>query len=381
MRTITFTTILAFAGTAIACTSTGADHKESAPVDVVCDGEQTQAADSIYTDDTEDDDFSRVITIALTGDIMMGTTYPDTVLPANSGRSLFNDVRSVLRDADLAVGNLEGTLCDSGQTKKTKVAYNYAFRTPTSFAPRLSEAGFDFLSMANNHSNDFGWTGIRSTEQALTRNGILFAGIKGRRRMTVINRNGVRIGVCAFGHNSFTLKIQDLPTVKSVLDSLRKTSDIIVVSVHGGGEGTAYSHLPYGKEEYIGEDRGSLRSFARFCIDNGADVIYGHGPHVVRCVEMYKDRFIAYSLGNFCTPYGINTTGISGYAPVIEVRTDDKGRFIEGQIHSFIQKRGLGPRRDPTDIVARHIRSLTLTDIVNPHLTITDKGKIKRINQ
>ena len=134
-------------------------------------------------------------------------------------------------------------------------------------------------------------------------------------------------------------------------------------------EGSDKGHLPRGKETYIGEARGDLRNFAHFCIDNGADVVYGHGPHVVRAMEVYKDRFIAYSLGNFCTPYGISLTGISGFSPVV-------GSFKQGQIHSFIQAKGVGPRHDPQGSVAREIKQLTEADIQSSPIRISDTGEI-----
>ena len=106
------------------------------------------------------------LTVAMTGDIMMGTTYPSVMLPAHDGANLFDDVKSILQRADLAVGNLEGAICDGGKT--TKGGPNtYAFRTPTTYGCWLKDAGYDFLSMANNHANDFGEEGIRSTEHVL----------------------------------------------------------------------------------------------------------------------------------------------------------------------------------------------------------------------
>ena len=128
---------------------------------------------------------------------------------------------------------------------------------------------------------------------------------------------------------------------------------------------------------FLGENRGSLREFAHFCIDNGADVIYGHGPHVVRCMEVYKDRFIAYSLGNFCTPYAISLSGLSGYSPVVDIRIKSDGSFISGMIHSFIQKRGLGPCRDAKNSVAKEISSLTLSDMPDSRIKIDAQGYIK----
>jgi poly-gamma-glutamate capsule biosynthesis protein CapA/YwtB (metallophosphatase superfamily) len=146
------------------------------------------------------------------------------------------------------------------------------------------------------------------------------------------------------------------------------------VSFHGGAEGKDKTHLPEGKESFLGEDRGSLRSFAHMCIDEGADIVYGHGPHVCRAVEIYKGHFIAYSLGNFCTPAGINVSGISGYAPVITVRINHQGKVVDGRIHSFIQTYGKGPKLDTENKVSKAIRSLTNSDFVNPHIEILDDG-------
>lgn len=354
----------------VSCSTTGADKKLPTPV-VDIDRTEEEIEDSILSQ------IQDTFVIAMAGDIMMGTTYPQPALPADDGKMLFKDVRRILHKADIAVGNLEGTLCDSAENKKDVSEFNYSFRTPLSFAPRLKEAGFDFLSMANNHAFDFGIEGVKSTERALRDIGIKYAGIKGRTDAAIIERNGIRYGLCAFGHNSYTLKHKELWAVKNILDSLRANADIIIVSFHGGAEGKQYSHLPYGKEEFLEEDRGSLRDFAHFCIDNGADIIYGHGPHVVRCVEVYKGKFIAYSLGNFCTPYGISITGISGYAPVIVAKVNRKGDFLEGKIHSFIQRRGLGPRKDTTNAVASQIKQLTVSDIKDSKITIGTDGTIR----
>ena len=317
--------------------------------------------------------------VALTGDIMMGTTYPDSALPRDCGAALFADVGGILRRADIAAGNLEGALCDTSvAANKRKSEHSYLFRTPVEFAPRLKEAGYDFLSMANNHALDFGYDGVRSTEESLDMAGIKYAGLRGRSECAVVERRGIRFGLCAFGHNYYTLRHSELWKVKEILDSLCSMADVVIVSFHGGGEGKAFSHLPYEEEMFLGEKRGSLRSFARYCIDNGADIVFGHGPHVVRAVEMYKGRLIAYSLGNFCTPYGVSISGVSGYAPVIEAVTDRRGRFIKGRIYPFVQRRGLGPRRDTTGVVVKRIMELTAADIPGGKLEIRPDGEIRR---
>ena len=312
----------------------------------------------------------------MTGDVMMGTTFPSIMLPANDGRDLFRDAKDILTRTDLTVGNLEGAICDGGRSTKGNGPNSYSFRTPTSYGHLLKEAGYDFMSMANNHANDFGEEGILSTERVLQEQGILFSGIAGRVESTIIERKGLTIGLCAFGHNSYTLKHTDLNTVGRIVDELVSCCDLVIVSFHGGAEGRTKSHLPYGSETFLGENRGSLRELAHFCIDHGADVVYGHGPHVVRGVEVYKDRFIAYSLGNFCTPYNVNLTGISGYAPVIEITIDKNGAFQNGKIHSFLQTRGIGPREDYTKSVVKEIRQLSLTDLPQSQAEIDREGNI-----
>ena len=324
---------------------------------------------SAYAQDT--------LTIAMTGDIMMGTTFPSLMLPANQGRDLFRDAKGILRRADLALGNLEGTLCDGGRSTKGNGPNSYSFRTPTSYAHLLREAGFDYLSMANNHANDFGLEGIQSTEHCLDSMCILYSGIAGRVESSVIERQGLRIGLCAFGHNSYTLKHTDLETVGRIVDKLVKETDLVIVSFHGGAEGRTRNHLPQGSETFLGENRGAVRQLAHFCIDHGADVVYGHGPHVTRAIEVYKGRFIAYSLGNFCTPYNVNLTGISGYAPLVEIKIDHQGRFLDGQIHSMLQQRSIGPRLDRSHRAALEMKSLSEADVPHSEARIDRTGAIR----
>lgn len=321
--------------------------------------------------------YAQTLNIAMTGDVMMGTTFPSIMLPANDGRDLFRDAKDVLVSADLTLGNLEGAICNGGRSTKGTGPNSYAFRTPTSYGHLLKEAGYDFMSMANNHANDFGLEGIESTERVLQQQDILYSGIAGRVESTIIERKGLTIGLCAFGHNSYTLKHTDLNTVGRIVDELVSCCDLVIVSFHGGAEGRTKNHLPYGPETFLGENRGSLRQLAHFCIDHGADIVYGHGPHVVRAMEVYKGRFIAYSLGNFCTPYNVSLTGISGYAPVVEINIRPDGSFIDGKIHSFLQTRGVGPRHDPAESVAREIRSLSLADIPESQATIDVHGNIQ----
>ncbi|QFQ13050.1 CapA family protein [Pseudoprevotella muciniphila] len=316
------------------------------------------------------------MTISMTGDIMMGTTYPSVQLPPHEGRDVFIDTKAITQRTDIALGNLEGTLLDGGRSRKGSGPHSFSFRTPTTYGQWLKDAGYDYVCQANNHAKDFGDEGIVSTEKVLNEQGIKYSGIAGRTESAVVERNGVRYGICAFGHNSYTLKHADLANVKRIIDDLKTKSDIIIVTFHGGAEGKDRAHLPQGQETFLGENRGELRKFTHFCIDNGASVVFGHGPHVCRAMEVYKGRFIAYSLGNFCTPYGMSLSGISGYAPVVEISIGKDGAFQKGKIHSFIQQKGAGPRKDPTNAVAKQIKSLTEADITGSPIRIDNEGNI-----
>lgn len=355
------------AGSFAACTSTGTERKGTVPVDVYAKADRDTSV------------VSSALTIALVGDVMPGTTYPQERLPEEDGAQLFLDTRNLLQKADIAAGNMEGAIADTGETVKKKSAMNYAFRIPTRYGRLLSEAGFDFMSMANNHVFDFGMAGVKSTEAVLNANSIAYAGIAGRRESVIVERRGVKYGFCAFGHNSYTLKHNDNANVSRIIRSLKREADVVIVSFHGGAEGAAARHLPQGKEEFLGEDRGNLRDFAHLCIDNGADVVYGHGPHVARAVELYKGHFIAYSLGNFCTPLGINITGVSGHAPLLILKINEAdGKFESGRIYSFVQKYGVGPRKDLRNSAAKDISELTKTDIPQSGLIIAADGTITK---
>ena len=324
-------------------------------------------------------DADSLLTIAMCGDIMMGTTYPSVRLPQNDGADIFADVKQLFLDADLAAGNLEGVICEGGIcTKNTSAANNYAFRMPESYVHLLKDAGFDYLNLANNHTNDFGTYGLERTRTLLEREGIRYSGLPDC-ESTVVEKDGVRYGICSFGHNSYTLKHTDTASVTRIVTELRPQCDILVVTFHGGAEGSKFSHLPNGPETYLGENRGNLRTFAHHCIDLGADIVFGHGPHVTRALECYNGHLIAYSLGNFCTTFGVNLSGVNGYAPVLVARITRDGQFVEGRIHSFIQTQGTGPKLDASDKVAQHMCSLSEADFRGQYgLGISDNGTLTR---
>lgn len=318
--------------------------------------------------------FTGEVTIAMTGDIMTGSILPTPNMPPNDGRDTFIDCAKLLQSADVACGNLEGVLGDSGKPRKAPGPLSFSFMMPTKSVQLLVDAGYDFLGIANNHINDFYPVAIQSTIKTLRDNGI---GVAGTRDCEICIReiNGVKYGFCAFGHESYTLRTQDKATVTRIVKKLRSECDIVIVCFHGGSEGVSERHLPYGTEYFHGADRGNLREFAHLCIDSGADIVYGHGPHVCRAMELYKGHLIAYSLGNFATPRGMKLDGPTSYAPLLIVKLQG-GKFAEGQIHPFIQYRDKGPRVDKSGAVIKEIQSLSNEDIKDNELVIADDGKL-----
>ena len=321
-------------------------------------------------------DSPQTVVLMGVGDLMLGSNYPSThLLPPNGGKDILEEVAPVLKKADITFGNLEGVIMtDKGTPKQCKnPAYCYVFKSPDSYIQNFVDAGFDLVSVANNHTGDFGEKGREHTARVLQQAGMRFAGHQ-TYPYTIFDRNGIRYGFCAFAPNMGTVSLLKIEEAVLLIKMLNDSCDIVIVSMHAGAEGSKYNHITRKDEIFVGENRGNPYSFAHRAIDAGADIVWGHGPHVVRAVDLYKERFIAYSLGNFATYGTINVNGISGYAPIIEVETDRSGKFIRGKIHSAIQHKGEGPRWDSSYRVAKEIRYLTLQDFPESSLSISESG-------
>lgn len=322
------------------------------------------------------------LSIAFVGDVMMGTTFPDSIhgshLPANDGAHLFDDARHVTERVDLMGANLEGSFLEGpGKRRPMRNPKTYfIFRMPPKYVKNLVDAGFDFVGIANNHINDFGQPGRKSTVNTLREANLPVVGLKGICETAIIERKGLKIGVTQFGHGANNLDVNDLSELRRVVSGLKKQCDIVVVSFHGGAEGTAHMHVTGKPETYVGERRANVKEFARTAIDTGADIVFGHGPHVPRAAELYKGHIIFYSLGNFCTPYRMGIAGATGLAPIAEVVIDGNGNFTGGKIHSLRQVKGVGPRIDKSNEAARLIRRLSAEDFPESHLRIADDGTL-----
>jgi poly-gamma-glutamate capsule biosynthesis protein CapA/YwtB (metallophosphatase superfamily) len=316
------------------------------------------------------------ISIAAVGDIMLGTDYPKNILPDDDGVGFLAGVTPALTAADIAFGNLEGTLLDGGEpVKECKSPTTcYVFRTPTRYAQHLRAAGFDVMSLANNHAADFGEPGRESTMQALDAVGIRHSGREGDVASWMVGSR--RVALIAFAPNIGAHALTDVPLARARVAELAAAHDIVIVSFHGGAEGEGAEVLPFTRETYVGEDRGDVVEFARGVVDAGADLVVGHGPHVVRAMELYRNRLIAYSLGNFATYYGISVADARGFAPILIANLDAEGAFVDGRIHSAIQLRPGGPQPDPQRQALALIRTLTAEAFPNGNLVIGADGAV-----
>lgn len=316
------------------------------------------------------------ISIASVGDMMIGTDYPRNHLPDDDGVSFLADVAPILSAADITFGNLEGVLIDGGEPGKKCSNPNacYLFRSPTRYAEHYRNAGFDVLSLANNHARDFGEEGRTSSMNAIAAAGMRHSGRVDD--FASFEHGGLRIAVLAYAVTKNSNMMLDYELAFTTVADFAKTHDIVVVSFHGGAEGADVTHVPFADEEYYGEPRGDVVRFARGVVDAGADLVIGHGPHVVRGMERYKDRLIAYSLGNFATYYGISVAGIKGVAPILTTTLDGDGRFVNGEIVSTVQLRPAGPSIDPKQRALNLIRGLSIEDFGEPGLTFLPDGRI-----
>ena len=342
------------------------------------------------------------VRLAFVGDINLGTTtFPDGV-PPDTGRGLLDGARSALT-GDLVVGNFEGVLADTGTSEKCERLRPrrerrhgvqsrrrqapdtaqvrpgcYAFRTPTTLAPRLTEAGFTHLNLANNHANDFGLDGRRSTDSILASLGLDTYGPLGRVAIDTVRRGDAStiVGIVGFTTYPFAYDLLDIPRSVAVVDSIRPLVDLLVVTFHGGAEGSDALHLPFAAESLGHEQRGELRAWAHAVVDAGADLVVGHGPHVLRGIEMWQGRLIAYSLGNFVTYRGFNLAGPQGLTGVLDVEFAANGHLARARLHPMRQGPLQGPAPDPEQSAARLVRALSTDDFGGSAARIDNDGTI-----
>ena len=292
------------------------------------------------------------ISLSATGDIILGDAGR---LPPGDGAGFFDDVAEALA-ADLVMGNLEQPLTDDTGYQKCPEDSTacHAFRAPPHYAAHLAEAGFALMNLANNHGDDYGPQGRANTQAALTAHDIAYTGE--RDQITVVEVGTVAVAVVGFSPYAWTNDLNDHQQAAAVVSRAAQQADLVVVQVHMGAEGSDQTRVRPGPEDFFGENRGDPMAFSRAVIDAGADLVIGHGPHVLRGLEFYRGRLIAYSLGNFCGYRALSSRGYSGVGAVLKVTLNRDGTWVAGQL---IATEMVGPG---TPAIDTDLRALAFAD-------------------
>ena len=305
-----------------------------------------------------------VITVGWVGDTTPGSMYGT---PPEGGRALFGALPPLLRKPDLMIANLEGTYSTPGPSKCAGDSSGvcFAFQAPPSYAGALAWSGIDLVNVANNHSNDYLTRGFEQTRQALRKAGVAFAGLPGR--VTIVTVRGVRVAVVGFSPYPWSAPLNDIPAAARLVRRAAAEADVVIVLMHAGAEGSTEIHTPYGSESAFGEDRGNIRAFSHAMVDAGADLVLGSGPHVIRGIERYRNRLIAYSLGNFAGWHNFGLGGNLSLSGLLTVKIDATGRVIGGRwLSLYVASPGV-PAVDRSSTSLKLVRSLSATDFAHTY--------------
>jgi poly-gamma-glutamate capsule biosynthesis protein CapA/YwtB (metallophosphatase superfamily) len=315
---------------------------------------------------------ARPLTLQWVGDIALSTQRG---LPPGGLQRALAPVEQQLRETDLTLGNLEGTLSVGGASKcgGLRNANCFAFQAPPSIAGALRSLGFDLVNMANNHSLGYGASGRAQTISALNRSGIAHTGLPGE--ITYLGAAGNRVAFVGFAPYSYDANLLDISAAQALVRRARAHASLVVVFIHAGAEGAGELHTPHGSEFFLGEDRGDPRAFAHAVINAGASIVLGSGPHVIRGVERYRGRLIAYSLGNFVGYHTLAGGGVLSDSAILRVTLGPGGRVLAGRWIPIVLRDGL-PRPDPSAASAKLVATLSSQDFPSDHFAIGPQGRI-----
>jgi poly-gamma-glutamate capsule biosynthesis protein CapA/YwtB (metallophosphatase superfamily) len=311
---------------------------------------------------------SAQVTIAFAGDIALSGPAPS---------SLFAGVRGPLRGANVAIGNLEGTLGVGGTSKCGKKNPNcFAFQSPPKSASLLRGAGFDDLNVANNHAFDYGASGQQQTLRALAQHRLHWSGRPAQ--ITIVRTHGVRIAVLGFAPDPWAQSLLGIPAAQELVRRAAARADIVVAVLHAGAEGVAHQHVPYGTEYYLGENRGNARQFARALVTAGANLVLASGPHVLRGLQLFHNTLIAYSTGNFATAGGaLSTGGILGQGAILVVTLRSDGTLVSGRFLPVRMVNGQPRRIYGRSEVVRRVNALSHADFGASAVLISGKNRLR----
>ena len=255
------------------------------------------------------------ITIAAVGDTMMGS--PQFGLPPSNGRYLFSATDQYLR-ADVSIVDQEGTLTDVGPSKCAGASSSecFAFKSPPSYAANLTAAGFNVANLADNHTLDYGDTGLSNTEAALKAVRLPYTGLPGQ--FAILHVGKVAVAVLGFAPYTWCADSLDLPAVQALVAHAHREANLVIVYFHAGAQGADETNVGPGPESVFGDPQGDIRVLAHTFVDAGADMVIGTGPHVLRGIQFYKGKMIDYSLGNFLGYRGFGLGGNLSTSAVLQ---------------------------------------------------------------
>jgi poly-gamma-glutamate capsule biosynthesis protein CapA/YwtB (metallophosphatase superfamily) len=309
-----------------------------------------------------------IVTISGTGDIAMA--------PSGSGAAGFFDsgIRKALA-ADISLGNLEGTLATGGSSKCGPDSSDcFAFRAPPSYSAALKRAGFTIMNLANNHALDFGEQGRSETIGALRRVGLRFTGRPGE--IAVLRQGGTKVAFVGFAPYPWAQSLLDIEEAVDLVRKADRKADVVVVTMHAGAEGADQQHVRPGPEWFLGEPRGNVYAFSHAVVRAGADLVVGHGPHVLRGIEWYRGRVIAYSLGNFLGNGTLNVSGVTGQTAVLRASLRRDGSWVEGKLVPVQLTGGGLPRVDSGRAALATVRTLSRADFGRNAMRISPSGTL-----
>jgi len=300
----------------------------------------------------------------------------DIALTGSANAGVFAGIRRFLHRGDVVVGNLEGTLATAGLPKCTSSGASgcYTFRGSPGWAPMLRRAGFTVLNVANNHALDYGAEAQHETLTALRRAKIVEQGLPGQ--IAYVRQENVKVALIGCAPYRWSQSLLDIAGSARLVRHASRHADVVIVYMHAGAEGTAAEHVGNVEESYLGEPRGNARAFAHAMVEAGADLVFGSGPHVIRGIEWYHERLIAYSLGNLAGTHTLSTAGALGDSALLRVTLDARGRFQSGSVLP-VRLVGSGtPLFDSRRASIALIRELSFTDFGPRSIRIASSGRL-----
>jgi poly-gamma-glutamate capsule biosynthesis protein CapA/YwtB (metallophosphatase superfamily) len=284
-----------------------------------------------------------VVRFSFTGDIAM---------VAGPADDYFRSVRKQLA-GDVVLGNLEGTLTERGAPKCGAGSSDcFSFHAPPSYARLLRRAGFTVMNLANNHALDYGDVGQQDTVAAVRKARLLTTGRPGE--IAYAKVRGTRIAVLGFAPYPWAESLLNLRAAEALVRKADRWADL------------------------VGENRGNSVAFAHSVVRAGADLVVGSGPHVLRGMEWYRGRLIAYSLGNFVGYRTLNTSGVTGVSGVLHVTLRRDGSWKTGRLDPVTIAGSGVPRPDLDRAALALVRTLSRDDFGKRAMHVSATGSLDR---